>query len=119
MDHRAFLERWFAELWGKRNAKIIDECVAENCEIVGLPDTGRGRRAVHDFFVGFGALFPQVRVMVEDCMSDGERFAMRCAGYVVDDKGARHSFSGVRQDPERTDCCRFEKSVISPSVPNW
>jgi hypothetical protein len=94
MDHRAFLERWFAALWDERKESIIDECVAESCRIVGLPATESGRESFRSFFRAFGAAFPKVKIRVEECISQDDRFAMRCSGYVVDRRGRQHAFTG-------------------------
>ena len=95
MDHRAFFDRWFRVLWGERDQRIIDECVSDTCRIEGLPDTEWGRKSFHQFFEVFGSAFPRVRVEVEDCLSVGEQFAIRCRGAVVDKGGRTHEFTGL------------------------
>ena len=94
MDHRAFFDRWFHELWTERNAGIIDECVAETCVIHGLPETQHGRAAFHQFHELFGRAFPEIRITVDECVSDGPRYAVRCTGHVIDREGRRHTFTG-------------------------
>lgn len=92
--HLAFWERWFDELYSKRNAAIIDELVADDCVIVGLPRTTNGRASFHGFYKAFSGAFPWVRIVVEDCLEDGERFAIRCSAQVDDHGGKRHAFTG-------------------------
>jgi hypothetical protein len=94
MTHLAFWERWFDELYSKKRPAIIDECVSDDCVIVGLPRTTNGRESFHGFYKAFSAAFPWVRIVVEDCVEDGERFAIRCSGQVDDHDGKRHAFTG-------------------------
>lgn len=90
----AFWERWFDELYSKRRPAIIDECVSDDCVIVGLPRTTNGRASFHGFYKAFSGAFPWVRIVVEDCIEDGERFAIRCSAQVDDHAGKRHAFTG-------------------------
>lgn len=92
--HLAFWERWFDELYGKRRPQIIDDCVAEDCVIVGLPRTTNGRASFHGFYKAFSSAFPWVRIVVEECVEDGEQFAVRCSAQVDDHAGKRHAFAG-------------------------
>ena len=93
--HRAFMDRWFHELWTKRNAGIVDECVSEDCLIHGLPEADRGRASFHRFFDFFGKAFPHVHIQVDDCISEGESFAARCSGHVRDHEGKEHPLTGA------------------------
>lgn len=89
------MTRWFHELWDNRNAAIVDECVADDCLILGLPEADRGRASFHQFFEVFGKAFPHVQIRVDDCISEGESFAVRCSGLVRDHDGKEHTFSGA------------------------
>ncbi len=95
MSHRAFLERWFKELWGDRRAGIIDECVSENCITHGLPATQHGRASFHGFFQAFSAAFPKIKITVEEVVEQGETVAFHCSGVATDHDGREHSFTGT------------------------
>lgn len=94
MTHLAFWERWFDHLYVKRRPEIIDECVAEDCVIVGLPRTTNGRESFHGFYKAFTSAFPWVRVFVEDCVENGEHFAVRCSAQVAEHNGRKHALTG-------------------------
>jgi hypothetical protein len=95
MSHRAFFERWFRELWAERNPGIIDECVEENCEIVGLPKTQWGRASFHGFFKMVGDAYPSIEIRVDECLSEGESYAIRCSGQVRCYQGKLHPITGA------------------------
>lgn len=94
-SHRAFMDRWFHELWTKRNPAIVDECVSDDCLIIGLPEADRGRASFHGFFELFGKAFPEVHIRVDDCVSEGESFAVRCSGHTLDHEGKKHPLTGA------------------------
>lgn len=112
MSALAFWERWFDELYSKKRAAIIDECVSEDCVILGLPRTTNGRDSFHGFYKAFSAAFPWVRIVVEDCIEDGERFAIRCSAQVDDHSGKRHAFTG---------CCygRLRNGQVVEAYNQW
>ena len=95
MDHRAFFDRWFEVLWNQRDHRIIDECVSESCRIEGLPATESGRKSFHQFFDAFRDAFPRVHIEVQDCITSGEQFAIRCRGEVEDKGRTIHQFTGL------------------------
>jgi hypothetical protein len=91
---RDFWVRWFDGLYGRRDPSIIDECVAEDCRIDGLPAVAAGRASFHAFYRVFAGAFPEVRIEIEDILVSGESFAMRCSGQVRDHDGRTHAIRG-------------------------
>src|SRR5262249_42122887 len=94
MTNREVMERWFEELWGKRNWKIIDEMVDPDCKIYGLPGASHGPSGFRPFVELFGAAFPEVEIRVDEAVEAGDRVAVRCSGHVIGRDGKRHPLTG-------------------------
>ncbi|HJR08733.1 MAG TPA: ester cyclase [Pyrinomonadaceae bacterium] len=81
-DPRALIHRWFEEVWNKGRAEAIDELFAEDGVAHGLSDeTGaplRGPQGFKPFFQRFRDAFPNIEVIVEDTVAEGDRVAARC-----------------------------------------
>jgi steroid delta-isomerase-like uncharacterized protein len=81
-DLGAFIRRWFEEVWNKGRAEAIDEMFAEDGIAHGLADeTGAQLRGPNDFkpfFYRFRGAFPDIQVIVEDTIAEGDRVAARC-----------------------------------------
>jgi steroid delta-isomerase-like uncharacterized protein len=81
-DNKALVRRWFEEVWNKGRAEAIDEMFADDGVAHGLSDeTGeplRGPANFKAFFHNFREAFPDIEVVVEDTISEGDRVAARC-----------------------------------------
>lgn len=82
VDLKAFIRRWFEEVWNKGREEAIDEMFAEDGVAYGLADeTGaplRGASGFKPFFRNFRSAFPDIRVIVEDTIAEGDKVAARC-----------------------------------------
>jgi steroid delta-isomerase-like uncharacterized protein len=82
-DNRVVLERWFEEVWNKGREEAIDELFAEDGVAHGLGDVGdgklRGPGGFKPFFRKFRESFPDIEVVVEDTVSEGDKIAARCS----------------------------------------
>jgi steroid delta-isomerase-like uncharacterized protein len=82
-DNRAVIERWFEEVWNKGREEAIDELFAEEGVAHGLADEGggalRGPGGFKPFFRKFRESFPDIEVVVEDTVSEGDKIAARCS----------------------------------------
>jgi steroid delta-isomerase-like uncharacterized protein len=82
-DNAAFIRRWFEEVWNKGSEEAIDEMFAEDGVAHGLgdgPDQDiRGASGFKPFFHSFRGAFPDLEVVVEDTVSEGDRVAARCS----------------------------------------
>lgn len=80
--NKAFIRRWFEEVWNKGREEAIDEMFAEEGVANGLVDeTGqplRGPAGFKPFFRKFREAFPEIEVVVEDAVAEGEKVAARC-----------------------------------------
>ncbi len=82
-DNAAFIRRWFEEVWNKGREEAIDEMFAEDGVAHGLGDEPghdiRGASEFKPFFRSFRGAFPDIEVVVEDTISEGDRVAARCS----------------------------------------
>jgi steroid delta-isomerase-like uncharacterized protein len=81
-DLKALIHRWFEEVWNKGREEAIDEMFAEDGVAYGLADeTGaplRGAAGFKPFFRNFRSAFPDIEVIVEDTIAEGDRVVARC-----------------------------------------
>ena len=81
-DNAALVRRWFEEVWNKGRAEAIDEMFAEDGVAHGLAgDAGslRGPAGFRPFFRSFHDAFPDIRVVVEDVIAEGDKVAALCS----------------------------------------
>ena len=81
-DNAALVRRWFEEVWNQGREEAIDELFDEEGVAHGLADeTGaalRGPTGFKPFFRRFREAFPEIEVVVEDTVSEGDKVAARC-----------------------------------------
>ena len=81
-EYQSFMQRWFEEVWNKKNEKAIDEMCAEDVVANGLTDaegnTIRGRDAYKNLFRAFISAYPDMKITVEDTVAEGDKIAARC-----------------------------------------
>jgi SnoaL-like polyketide cyclase len=69
----SFLERWFDEVWNKKNAKAIDDMALENAVTHGLehPDGAKvtGREAFKDFHKQLCSTFSSIHIEVKHAIT--------------------------------------------------
>ena len=82
MENRALINRWFEEVWRKGRAEAIDEMFAADGIAHGLADPSgaplRGPEGFKPFFERFREAFPDIEVVVEDTVAEGDKVAARC-----------------------------------------
>ena len=81
-DPKALVRRWFEEVWNKGREEAIDEMFAEDGIAHGLADEAgallRGPNGFKPFFRNFRGAFPDIEVIVEDTIAEGDKVAARC-----------------------------------------
>jgi steroid delta-isomerase-like uncharacterized protein len=81
-DNVALVRRWFEEVWNKGREEAIDELFDEEGVAHGLADESgaplRGASGFKPFFRKFREAFPEIEVVVEDTVSEGDKVAARC-----------------------------------------
>lgn len=81
-ENAAVVRRWFEEVWNRGREEAIDELFDEGGVAHGLADEAgadlRGPAGFRPFFRRFREAFPEIEVVVEDTVSEGDRVAARC-----------------------------------------
>lgn len=82
MTHAEFTQRWFDEVWNNKNADAIDEMFAADGIGNGIYDDDgnaivgpAGYRPFHQKLI---SAFPDLKVTVEDSVTEGDKIAVRC-----------------------------------------
>ena len=81
-ENKALIRRWFAEVWNKGRVDAIPEMFADNGIAHGLSDDAanplRGPAGFLPFHAQFRGAFPDIEVVVEDQIAEGDMVATRC-----------------------------------------
>ena len=81
-ENKQVVRRWFEEVWNKGRAEAIDEMFAEDGIAHGLEGTAGGElRGPADFRIfhqRFRDAFPDVEVIVDDAIAEGDKVAALC-----------------------------------------
>ena len=82
-ENKALIRRWFEEVWNRGRAEAIDEMFAEDGVAHGLADASgqplRGPGGFRPFHRSFRDAFPDIEVVVEDVIAEGDKLAARCS----------------------------------------
>ena len=82
-ENKRLARRWFEEVWNKGRADAIAEMLAEDAVVHGLSEDAakplRGPAGFLPFHSQFREAFPNVEVVVEDQIGEGDKVATRCS----------------------------------------
>jgi steroid delta-isomerase-like uncharacterized protein len=82
-ENKALLRRWFDEVWNKGNAGAIDEMFAADGIAHGLSDDEeqpmKGPAGFKPFHEVFRGAFPDIEVIVNDMIAEGDKVVARCS----------------------------------------
>jgi predicted ester cyclase len=82
-EHKAMVRRWFEEVWVKGRPEAIPEMMAGDCVVHGLSEDPsqplRGPAGFLPFHSQFREAFPNIMVVVEDQIGEGDLVASRCS----------------------------------------
>ena len=82
-ENKALVQRWFDEVWNKGRADAIDEMFDEYGIAHGLSDDPSkpitGPRDFRPFHTLFRDAFPNMMIVVEDMVAEGDKVAARCS----------------------------------------
>ena len=82
-ENKEVLRRWFEEVWNNGRADAIDEMFDENGIAHGLSDDPsnplRGPRNFKAFYTMFRDGFPNMLIVIEDMIAEGDKVAARCS----------------------------------------
>jgi steroid delta-isomerase-like uncharacterized protein len=76
----ALIQRWFDEVWNFGLEAAIDELLKDDVIAHGLSPVGLpviGKKGFYEFYGQFRGAFPDIRVTIEDVVSDGDKTATR------------------------------------------
>ena len=81
--NKALIRRWFEEVWNQGRGELIDELLTEDVVIHGLVDGAgnpvSGIEGFHEFHTQFRGAFPDINVVVEDTIAEGDLVVARCS----------------------------------------
>lgn len=82
-ENKELVRRWFEEVWNKGRADAIEEMFDENGIAHGLSDDPSkpitGPRDYRPFYTIFRQAFPNLKIVVEDMVAEGDKVAARCS----------------------------------------
>lgn len=82
-ENKALVRRWFEEVWNRGRAEAIDEMFAVDGVAHGLSDDPgkllKGPADFKPFHEVFRGAFPDMEVIVEDTIAEGNKVAARCS----------------------------------------
>ena len=82
-ENKELLRRWFDEVWNKGRAEAIDEMFDENGIAHGLSEDPanpiKGPSNFRPFHAVFKQAFPNLMIVVEDMVAEGDKVAARCS----------------------------------------
>src|SRR5215207_7423719 len=82
-ENKQLLRRWFDEVWNKGRADAIDEMFDENGIAHGLADDPsnpiKGPSNFRPFYTTFRQAFPNMKIVIEDMVAEGDKVAALCA----------------------------------------
>lgn len=80
--NKALVRRWFEEVWNQGRSDAIDEMLGPGCLIHGLSEDAenplRGSEEFKPFHATFRGAFPDIEVVVEEIIAEGDMVAVRC-----------------------------------------
>lgn len=80
-ENENFIRRWFEEVWNQGNETTIDEMLAADIVVHGIGDSPGsdliGPEAFKTHFRRFRSAFPNIKVNVEDLISEGRKVVAR------------------------------------------
>jgi len=81
--NKALMRRWFEEVWNKGRTEAVAEMLSDDAVIHGLSeDAAKPLRGPSDFLpfhAQFREAFPNIEVVVEDAIAEGDKVAVRCS----------------------------------------
>jgi len=82
-ENKEVVRRWFEEVWNKGRAEAIEEMFDANGIAHGLSDDAanpiKGPRDFKPFHTAFREAFPNMMIVIEDMVAEGDRVAARCS----------------------------------------
>ena len=74
---KAILDRWWDEIWVKKNLSIADELLADNVVLHNFGVVVEGREAWKQTMTPFFTGFPDLDIPIEFTVAEGDKIAVR------------------------------------------
>jgi steroid delta-isomerase-like uncharacterized protein len=121
-ENAAIGRRWFEQVWNLRNVDAADQLATADCKAHGHAPNGQviGIPQFKDFARSVLAAFPDIKVSVEDTVSEGDRSVIRWRGEMThsgDFAGA--PATGKKVTVDGISIMRFEGGRIAEAWDNW
>ena len=82
-ENKQLVRRWFEEVWNKGRADAIEQMFDTNGIAHGLSDDPsnpiKGPKEFKPFHTLFREAFPNMTIIIEDMVAEGDRVAARCS----------------------------------------
>ena len=82
-ENKELVRRWFEEVWNKGRVEAIEEMFDANGIAHGLSDDPenpiKGPRDFRPFHTVFRDAFPNMMIVIEDMVAEGDKVAARCS----------------------------------------
>jgi steroid delta-isomerase-like uncharacterized protein len=82
-QNKALIRRWFEEVWNQGRPDAIGEMLSPDPVVHGLSDDPsqplKGPGGFLPFHAQFREAFPNIEVVVEDAIAEGDKVAVRCS----------------------------------------
>jgi len=82
-ENKQLVRRWFEEVWNNGRGELIEEMFDENGIAHGLSDDPgqpiRGPKDFMPFYKQFREAFPNLRIVIEDMVAEGDKVSARCS----------------------------------------
>lgn len=82
-ENKALVRRWFEEVWNNGRVDAIAEMLSDDAVVHGLAEDAsqplRGPAGFLPFHAQFREAFPEINVVVEDQIAEGDLVATRCS----------------------------------------
>ena len=83
LEHnKALIRRWFEEVWNQGRPEAVSEMMSEDCINHGLSEDGQpilGASGFLPIHTQIRGAFPNIHLVVEDAIAEGDRVAVRCS----------------------------------------
>jgi steroid delta-isomerase-like uncharacterized protein len=88
-QHKAIARRWSEELWGQGNLAVADEIIAPDYirHDPGDPFPAHGPEDVKRIVTMLRAMLPDMRIVVEDMVAEGDKVVSRYSSTATDTQG--------------------------------
>lgn len=88
-DNKAVARRWSEELWNGANLAVADEIVAPDYvrHDGGDPVSAHGPAGVKQLVTRIRAMMPDLQIVIEDLISEGDKVVSRYATVATDTQG--------------------------------